>query len=204
VSGGFVFLWRSVQNSGVYRDSAAFHVFVHCLLEAAYGDRTHVVNGVRLKLAPGEFAYGRNTFAKALGLPSSTVRNAMKRLQKQDMLEDISSDMKEDSKVDTSKISIYKIKNWEKYQGGGQLRGQQTGHVLGQQTGQDVDTSTYIRNKENKGIRGEPALPDAFPDGEAPEGFVKNRPIAVNGFQQWIYESPAGHRVYEPYSRGEE
>jgi DNA-binding Lrp family transcriptional regulator len=107
---GYVKLWRKTLDSAVFLNEALFKVFIWCLLRAAYKAVFFMAKTGRgiseVKLSPGSFLFGRDSAAKELNMPPSTLWKRILKLKKLGFL-NIESD---------SHYSIISIVNWHIYQ----------------------------------------------------------------------------------------
>lgn len=99
---GYVKLWRKIQDSDVWSDSTALHVWLYCLTRANYKQTKY--RGTVIE--PGQFVFGRESAGSALGIAPTTVRDAMKRLAKWGYLRQNTA----------SKFTVVTICNWDTYQ----------------------------------------------------------------------------------------
>ena len=107
---GFIKLWRKTQYSAVFQNEGLLKVFLWCLMRAAYKESFISVSTGRgvseVKLSPGSFLFGRDSAAKELHMPPTTVWKRMMKLKNLEFC-DIESN---------SHLSIVSIKNWNTYQ----------------------------------------------------------------------------------------
>ena len=143
---GFIVLWRKFQNTSFYKDSLAFHLAVHLILEANHEPKKFVFNSKEETLERGQHLTGRLKLSQEIGLPPSTIRNKLKLLQNVGFL-DIKS---------TNKFSIVTICNYNTYQDTKTKKGQHIGQPEDNQRttkGQPKDTNnntTTITTKTSK------------------------------------------------------
>lgn len=114
--GGWVKLHRKALDSDVFAVPELWHLFSWCLLSANHATRhipIKIGRGRSVRtVGPGQFIYGRNSRARELRLPESTLYDRMKRLETMGSIA-IQADRH---------CSIVTIVNWELYQrkaGGG-------------------------------------------------------------------------------------
>lgn len=106
---GYIKLWRKLEDSAVFRDAHAYHLFSWLLIQAQYhSDKysTSFKDG-NLYLKKGECIFGRNIVADALQTPPSTIRNALDRLEEKYRIITTKKD---------NKRTIVTILNWDTYQ----------------------------------------------------------------------------------------
>jgi len=102
-------LWRKAEDSAVFTDSPAFHIFIYLLLQAQYRKERYscMFEGHQIYLERGECVIGRYKVAKATGIAPSTVRNALQRLEKCYHIISTKTD---------NKRTIVSLLNWDTYQ----------------------------------------------------------------------------------------
>lgn len=147
MEGGFIKIYRQIEDSVVWQDEnpQALKVWLYCLMRANYTESKIKRGASEYIIKPGEFLYSRDTWAKKLGLKKSTLRNIIERLRFWDMLEDIQKD--------SGLPTIYKIRNWEKYQQEDSLKDSLKDSKR-TATGQLQDTSK--NDKNNKNVKNNP------------------------------------------------
>lgn len=140
VDSGWVMLWRKLKQSRVFRNPELLKVWIWCLLKASHKNRwVSMKTGTgetEVKLLPGQFVFGRNSAAKELDMPASTIRNRIAKLKNMSKIE-----IKPDNHY-----SVITIINWVGYQ---TLQEKQDRQEDNQRTtrGQAKDTD----NKSKKG-----------------------------------------------------
>lgn len=108
MQGGFVKLYRSVIYSGIIEDGPMCQVFTKALTNAAYTHTRRRIGRQFVELAPGEFIFGRNRWAKELNLSPKVVRNRIANLEKRDTLQ---------ATQRGNEFTVFKFVNWEAYAG---------------------------------------------------------------------------------------
>lgn len=107
---GYIRLWRKTQDSAVFQSEGLLKVFIWCLIRAAHKENFITVRTGRglseVRLSPGSFLFGRESAAKELNMPPTTVWKRMLKLEKLEIL-NIERD---------SHFSIVYIMNWGIYQ----------------------------------------------------------------------------------------
>jgi len=106
---GFIKLHRCLIDKPIFQNEKLLKVWLWCLFKATHKPITALVGRQKVDLQPGQFIYGRQKAAEALGIPPSTVRDYMGLLQKGQSI-----DIKPDSK-----FSVVTIVNWGLYQAKG-------------------------------------------------------------------------------------
>jgi hypothetical protein len=168
---GFIKFHRVIQDHPIKKDHACFLLFFDLLADAEWKPGASVFfKGKEIKLQRGQLTRGRNQLAQSTGLPPSTVRNALKRLQSKWQIVDIKKD---------SQYSLITISNYNRYQCDDikQDSKKDTGRTG---TGQEVDTFEELKNVRTKEIKKEmvcfapPTLnqaKDFFNDEQAAQDF---------------------------------
>lgn len=124
---GYVKIWRCIKDTGMMKNHGLFALWVHCLLSASHKDHTEYVGNQAVDLRPGEFIFGRISWAAKIGGTEKELRVWMENLQKTRRIKAVRR---------SSKFTVYSIINWELYQGDLKDKGQQEGHEQGHEQGQ--------------------------------------------------------------------
>ena len=103
---GYVALYRSLMDWEWYQDGNTTRVFIHCLLKANHQPKKWRA----ITVETGTFISSRGAIAAELGLSDKEVRTALRHL----------SETGEVTSKSTNKYTIYKVENWDLYQGKGQ------------------------------------------------------------------------------------
>lgn len=106
---GYVCLWRKLEDSAIFRDTYAFHIFTYLLIIAQWkSDRySCTFEGRKMYLEKGQAITGRYRIAKALNIPPSSVRDALQRLSEKYCCVSLKTD---------NKATIVTLLNWDTYQ----------------------------------------------------------------------------------------
>ena len=103
-----ILLHRKIVSSSVMRDSNALCVFIYLLVTAPDQESNKVLfRNQLIDLIPGQLVLARRKIAEGLGMPESTVKNALKRLHHKHKILDIEGD---------KEGSLLTIINWSSYQ----------------------------------------------------------------------------------------
>ncbi|MBI9080855.1 MAG: hypothetical protein JEY79_14090 [Pseudodesulfovibrio sp.] len=95
-----------------------------------------------MDLEPGQFVFGRNRWAEALGLSEKVVRNCIKSVLGRGQIKAIKR---------ANKYTIFEVMNWVTYQVEESDKGQQAGQHKGQQKGQQgASKGPQMKNYKNK------------------------------------------------------
>lgn len=124
---GYVKIWRCINDTGMMKNHGLFTLWVHCLLSASHKQHVQYVGNQAVELEPGEFIFGRISWASKIGGTEKELRVWMENLQKTRRIR---------ATRRASKFTVYSIINWELYQEDLKREGQQKGHDEGQQQGQ--------------------------------------------------------------------
>lgn len=131
---GWIMLHRKLLDSKIFKSKSAVptKVWIAMLLSACHEAYSILrSNGEEVTLKCGEFAFGRNAWAKRLNIAPGTLRNTLSCFRSYNRIED--------KLVDNHQPSIYKIKNWELYQ--------QPDRKVDRQPDNTPDTNNNVYNK---------------------------------------------------------
>lgn len=105
---GYLGLHRQIRDHWIYKDSQYYHVWSEMLFRARYSEEssTKLHEGELVTVGYGEFIFGRISWERDLKVSQQRLRTLIKKLLDDDMLVLI--------KV-YRKCSVYKVKNYEKY-----------------------------------------------------------------------------------------
>lgn len=142
---GYIKLWRKTLDSGIVQDGPMSQFFLKAILETAYTTTHKMISGERITLEPGEFVYGRQAWARDLGLSEKVVRVRAENGQKMGLIKATKM---------ASKYTIFKFVNWEIYQQDTDQPGPALGPAKGPEQGQQR-ASKGPHLKEGKKVRKE-------------------------------------------------
>ena len=146
--GGWIKLHRQIAESRVFGNADLLQVWLYCLIRASHSGQWVTITTGRgktdIQVLPGQFIYGRNIVARAIGISPSTLRNRIAKLAR---LGNITV------KADTH-CSIITICNWDKYQGGESDTGQATGQPKDNQrtTKGHIQEGKESKNEKNSSL----------------------------------------------------
>jgi hypothetical protein len=105
---GFVRIFRQEREHWTYKRSEYFHAWFEMLACAKYTPEpeTRLIEGQLVAIGYGEFVFGRTSWSKRLNIPETVLRGLIKKLIKDDMIELVGR---------YNKCTVYKIKNYEKF-----------------------------------------------------------------------------------------
>jgi hypothetical protein len=136
---GYVKLWRKIYDSPVFKNVGLLKVFVWCLIRANHKETWVTIKigqgFTEVKLQPGSFLFGRESAARELHMPATTVWKRMLKLEKLEIL---------NIQRDTHYSIIYII-NWHIYQAGPDKRDSQR-NSQGTAKEQPRNTDKNIKN----------------------------------------------------------
>ena len=139
---GYIKLHREILNSVVWdsKNSLVLKLWLNCLLSANHGV-TKIRRGKdEFELQPGDFVYSRTTWSKKLQVPMSTLRNSVDLLTNWDMIEAIVTDK--------GIPTIYRVKNWTKWQDEDMIK-DKVRTPFRTKSGQSEDTLKNDKNDKN-------------------------------------------------------
>lgn len=160
---GYIALHRKLLDSEVFASPELLHLFIYCLLKANHKERFVPVNNGRsttpIKVGRGQFITGRKAMAEALGIPPSTARNRLAKLQALEILT-----QKKDRHYTLVTICNYDTYQDEKNEGG------QAKDKLRTNKGQAKDTNNNDNNDKND----KKNTPEQHPDPNQPTAKQHN------------------------------
>jgi hypothetical protein len=115
---GFIKLHRKIQDSLIYGDSKAVHLWIHLLLKANHEERSFLFNGQKVTCKSGEFITGRKVLSDQTKINESKIIRLLSLFENEQLIE----------QQKTNKYTLISIKNWDIYQNnnsGGQQNEQQ-------------------------------------------------------------------------------
>ena len=115
---GYVRVWRCVSDSGMMKNHGLFTFWMQCLLSATHQAHSQLVGNQKVDLLPGQFVFGRKSWAERLGATEKQVRGWVEALQKHGRIE---------ASTRASKFTVFSVVNWACYQEDTQQQGQQQG-----------------------------------------------------------------------------
>ena len=88
---GWISLHRKIQDTPIYSDSHAVHLWVHLLLKANHQDKEFLFNGVMQSVKRGQLLTGRKALSSETGINESKIQRLLKTFEKCKMIEQQSS-----------------------------------------------------------------------------------------------------------------
>ena len=104
---GYIKIHRKIQDSFIYKDSKALHLWIHLILEANHKDREFIFNNKKQICKRGQLIAGRQSLALETRISSSRVYRILKMLESEHLIE----------QQKTNKFTIITLLEYRKYQG---------------------------------------------------------------------------------------
>ncbi|MEK4924138.1 DnaD domain protein [Cytobacillus sp. FSL R5-0569] len=182
---GWIKLHRKLMTSNIFQNEKLLKVFIYCLLKATHSEHQQIVGKQIVDLKPGQFVFGRKKAALELNMKESTVRDYIKLL-KTDSVIDITS---------TNKFSVVSIVNWEVYQKDLDVndnkmttdRQQNDSKMTAE--GQQNDTNKNVKNgnkEKNEKKEDITTTTTDHPTKLFEESLCRLSPIQMESLNQWI------------------
>jgi hypothetical protein len=106
MDGGWIKIWRKVQNNAIFTDDALFKCWIYCLMQATHKNLEFTLAGKIVNLRPGEFISGREKANRDLKWSGKKFDRKMQFLEKHGYL----------TREVTSHFTKNTILNWDIYQ----------------------------------------------------------------------------------------
>lgn len=106
MNNGFINIHRKILDNPISKKPHWAWLWVYLLLRANWEETEIIWNGQITKISKGSFITGRNSLAKDIGIPPSTVEDILKYLETQQQIR----------QQKNNKYRVITILNWEKYQ----------------------------------------------------------------------------------------
>ncbi len=131
---GWISLHRKIQDTPIYSDSHAVHLWVHLLLKANHQDKEFLFNGSMQTVKRGQLLTGRKVLSSETGINESKIQRLLKTFEKCQMIEQQAN----------NKSRLISITNYDSHQASEQ-------QVNSKRTTdeQQVNTNNNV-NKDNK------------------------------------------------------
>ena len=84
---GWISLHRKIQDTPIYSDSHAVHLWVHLLLKANHQDKEFLFNGVMQSVKRGQLLTGRKALSSETGINESKIQRLLKTFETCQMIE---------------------------------------------------------------------------------------------------------------------
>lgn len=104
---GYIKLWRKLQDSFLYKDSQALHLFIHLLLECNHSKREFLFNGQKQICDRGQRIIGIDSLSAETGINRNKVYRLLKMFENETLIET----------QKTNRFTLISVKNYELYQG---------------------------------------------------------------------------------------
>lgn len=104
----FIGIDREIENHWIYQDAEYFKVWFEILLRARYSNEPEktMLEGKLVVVERGQFIFGRISWSKRLGVSEQRLRTLFKKLVTDGMVDLVQK---------FPKFSLYRVKNYEKY-----------------------------------------------------------------------------------------
>ena len=79
---GWIKLHRRILDDPIITDDGLFRLFIYCLLNANFKEKSFIHGDEPVKVLRGQFITGRKVLAEKLNINDTTVYHRLKRLQK--------------------------------------------------------------------------------------------------------------------------
>lgn len=133
--GGWIKLYRSIENKGWYRDSEYVHLWIHLLIKANHRGKEFLMNGEIVKLNPGQFVTGRKSLSAETSISESKIERILNLFESERQIEQQTN----------SRNRVITIVSWDTYQKSEQqMDSQRTA------SGQPADTNKNDNNEKNE------------------------------------------------------
>ena len=84
---GWISLHRKIQDSVIYSDSQAVHLWIHLLLKANHQDKEFLFNGSVQTVKRGQLLTGRKALSSETGINESKIQRLLKTFEMCHMIE---------------------------------------------------------------------------------------------------------------------
>lgn len=122
---GWIRIHREIVEHWIYKDAEYLKVWLEMLVRARYWDdpSMELVEDQLVKIERGDFIFGRPKWSKRLGISEQRLKTLIQKMIKDDMIELVQK---------YNRFTVYKIKNYEKFN-------QQDNQQINQQDNQQED-----------------------------------------------------------------
>lgn len=137
MNNGFINIHRKILDNPIAKKPHWAWLWVYILLRANWKETEIIWNGELRKIEKGSFITGRNSLAKDIGIPPSTIEDILKYLETQHQIR----------QQKNNKYRVITVLNWEKYQNSDNKSDNQptsSRHLA------DTDNNINKDNKDNK------------------------------------------------------
>lgn len=104
--GGWIRIHRQIQQNPIFKKPDYLAVWVYMLTNANYSDTHLILDGKKTKIHSGSFVGSFRNIANHFGFSTSHTKRIVEYLKTERMVEHTA----------TSKYSLFKIRNWDKFQ----------------------------------------------------------------------------------------
>lgn len=146
---GYIKLWRKMEESPIFTNSEAVHLFIYLLIKASRKERATTNGTTVINLLPGQLITGRKKLSEATGINESKVYRLIELLKSEQQIEQQTN----------RKYSIITILNWSTYQDSEQQSEQQMNNkrTADEQQVNTIQERKKVKNeeKESKPLSGD-------------------------------------------------
>ena len=144
---GWISLHRKIQDSAIYSDSQAVHLWIHLLLKANHQDKEFLFNGSIQTVKRGQLLTGRKALSSETGINESKIQRLLKTFEMCHMIEQQAN----------NKSRLISITNYDNHQ-----LGEQQTNSKRTADEQQMNTNNNV-NKDNKVNKDKPSSAKADP-----------------------------------------
>jgi hypothetical protein len=153
---GYIKVWRKIEDSFFYKDSAYVHLWVHLLMKANHIRHEFIFNGNKMACDRGQCITGRNKLSNETGIEPSKVNRILKTLKTEQQIEQQTN----------SRFSLITILKYEDYQGDieqpikQRVNNKRTASEQPVNTNNnEVEVKKNEKNEEKEHLAGKPPIP---------------------------------------------
>lgn len=136
---GWIKLHRKIVESPVFDNEKVLKVFIYCLTKASHKNHKQIIGTKVVELSPGQFIFGRQSWASTLKINESSIYRYMKLLEELDII----------TIKANNKFSVVTIVNWGIYQQEDNASEQQMNNKRTTNE-QQMNTNNNVKNEKNE------------------------------------------------------
>ena len=137
MNNGFIKLYRCLEESFIWSDSEAVHLWIQLLINANHKEKEVLLSGNKVIIKSGQFVCSRRTLSLKTGINESKIQRLLTLFKSEQMIEQQTN----------SKYRIITVLNWSKYQSGEQAVEQQ---MNSKRTANEQQVNTNKNDKNEK------------------------------------------------------
>jgi hypothetical protein len=189
---GYIKVWRKIEDSFFYKDSAYVHLWVHLLMKANHIRHEFIFNGKRMSCERGQCITGRHKLSQETGIEVNKVTRLLKMLKSEQQIEQQTN----------NRFSLITILKYEDYQGDNEQQNKQ--QVNNKRTASEQQMNTNNNEVEvNKNeevtsiVLPAPRKRKVFeiPTLEQVQAYITEHKLTVNPARFHAYYTSNGWRV---------